>query len=92
MLKIVGNDIWRSSTKIGWIQENRVFSHDGKKLGYYTDNDIYEASGRKIAWVEADRLYTVDHEHFRLEEVVHNVQGGPYPNMMRAMIKLLLGD
>ncbi len=92
MLKIVGNDVWRSDKKIGWIQENRLFAHDGQKLGYYTDNDIYDVSGRKVAYVQDDYLWMMDHEKFRLEDVCQHVQGGPYPNMMRAMIKLFLGD
>ncbi|MEK7608413.1 MAG: 4-fold beta flower protein [Patescibacteria group bacterium] len=92
MIKIVGNDILRSGSKIGWIESNDIFDHSGKKRGYFTENDIFEYSGKKIGWVLGNEIHAVGGRAMRLDDNRRIVSGGSYPDIVRAAIRLILGE
>jgi hypothetical protein len=76
MLKIIGNDVYRASEKIGWLEGNHVFAHDGRKLGYFDSVRIYDANGDKLAYVEGDALYdNAGSRKAHLEEVSEAIEG-----------------
>src|SRR3989344_2089064 len=56
MLKIIGNDIVREGTKIGWISGNDIFDQGGNKIGYFTGDDIYDHRGTKIGYLESNYI------------------------------------
>jgi len=93
MIKIVGNDIWRGSDKIGWIQDEKIFSHDGKKLGYFEGGHIFNADGYKIGYIEGNEIRsTTDERVIHIEDNHEHVSGGEASDTCRAAIRLLLGD
>ena len=92
MIKIVGNNIWRGGEKIGWLQDDNVYSHENRKIGYFSDNDIYNQEGRKVGYIEGDYIKTVDGKEIRLEDNREHVVGGSISDLARAAIRLLLGD
>lgn len=93
MLKITGNDIWRSGEKIGWIEGNRIRARDGKKLGYFEGNFIYGEDGWKVAYVEGDHLFS-DGGNVKvpLEKISEEIEGGMLPETGKCAIYVLLGD
>ena len=92
MVKIIGNDIMRGTTKVGWVTGNDVFDEEGRKLGYFSDNDIYDENGKKIAYTENNNLKTLDGRTMRLDENRKHVLGGSASDLERAAIYLLIGD
>ena len=76
MLKLVGNDVYRASEKIGWIEGNHVFGHDGRKLGYFDSLRIYDINADKVAYVEGDTLYDAAGNHkAHLEDISEDIEG-----------------
>lgn len=92
MITIIGNDIKRAGTKIGWLEGNDVLDENGRKLGYYSSNDIYNASGRRIGYTEGAFLVTIDGQKFPLDDIREHVNGGSISDLTRAAILLLIGD
>lgn len=93
MLKIVGNDIYRSGEKVGWASGNDIYGKDGGKLGYFLSNDIYNYDGLKLGYVGGDYIKTSDGRGLRLDDNrTHHVTGGSASDLERAAIRLLLGD
>lgn len=93
MLKIVGNDIWRSGTKIGYIQAERIYNYEGRKVGYFTSNDIYTADGHKRGYLRGNLLEIVgDGTTVELDNIREKIGGGSISDIARATIFLVLGD
>ncbi|MDO8537144.1 MAG: hypothetical protein Q7R94_02775 [bacterium] len=92
MIKVVGNDIWRSAEKLGWFSENDIYEKNGKKLGYFEDNDIYDSVGKKLGYIEGDFIRTMDGRSIRLEDNRRHIVGGTISDLERAAIRLLIGD
>lgn len=92
MLKIIENDIYRGSTKIGYVQDNDVFDSRGSKVGYFSDNDIYGRNGMKLGYIEANELIASDGRKIRVDEIKRNIEGGSISDTERAAIYLLIGD
>ena len=93
MVKIVDNDIWRGTEKIGWIEGNDIYSAAGsRKVGYFTSNDIYDINGNKVGWIEGNFLKTIEGRSIRLEENRARIMGSTASDLTRAAIRLLLGD
>lgn len=93
MIKIIGNNIWRGGEKVGWLQGDYVYSHDGRKLGYSEGSNVYNMSGHKIGYIEGDEIHsTADDRVTRLEDNHGHVVGGEISDVARAAIRLLLGD
>lgn len=92
MIKIVGNDLMRAGQKLGWIQANDIYDQEGRKLGYFTGNDIFDEAGTKIGWLVGNDLHARDGRMIRLDENRKVVSGGSYPDLVRAAIRLLLGE
>ncbi|MEK9180518.1 MAG: 4-fold beta flower protein [Patescibacteria group bacterium] len=92
MLKIVDNDIWRGSTKVGYFSENDIYDEENRKLGYFTSNDIFDVNGRKLGYMEHNNLRTMDGRTMRVDENRKHIQGGTISDLERAAILLLIGD
>ena len=92
MIKIIGNDLWRGGSKIGWLEDNDVFGDDGRKAGYYLGNDIYGADGRKLAYLQGNRLYVLDGQELQMDDVRRKIGGGSLGDLGRAAIRVLLGE
>lgn len=95
MIKLNNNDIFRDSTKIGWIINNYFFDHNGKKLGYTTfDNFVYdEATGKKIAHIDGDFVYNPDTgAKTRLEDDISGIESPSLSNIQRIAIRLFFGN
>lgn len=92
MLKIIDNDIYRGSSKVGYFFENDIYGAEGKKLGYVEDNDIYDANGRKAGFLDGNYIIASDGGKFRIDENRKRVQGGSISDLMRVAIRLLIGD
>ena len=95
MIKIIGNEVWRSGQKIGWVDDDHVRDRDGKKLGYFQDRFIYDMGGHKLAWIEEDYLVSQgsgDEAKIRLDQVAENIEGGVMSELAKCAIYVLLGD
>ncbi len=92
MIHVSGNDIYRSGTKIGYIQENGIWSYDGHKRGYFSGNDIFNAGGMKVAWLEGEYIHTENGRDIRIAENNQHVSEGDKSDACRAAIRILLGD
>ena len=95
MVKLIGNDVWRASEKIGWIEGNYVRDRDGKRLGYFQDQYVYDANARKIAFIEGDYLVSEgsgSEAKIRLNQIAEEVQGGVLSEIGKCAVYMLLGD
>ena len=92
MLKIIGNDIYRAEEKIGWIDGNHIYAHDGKKLGYFDSGHVYNADTDKVAYIEGDELLDAGGSRkAHLEEVSEAIEG-IVPMATKCAIYVLLGS
>ena len=99
MIQVHGNELWRGGQKIGFVQGNKIFSHnpDGsfKEAGYVSDNHVYNAhDNRKMAYLEGDYVYDAlkPANKVRIEDNHQHVQGGEISDAHRAAVRMLLGD
>ncbi|MGB7957430.1 MAG: 4-fold beta flower protein [Minisyncoccia bacterium] len=95
MVKLIGNDVWRGSEKIGWIEGDYVRDRDGKKLGYFQDRFVYDMDAHKIAYIEGDYLVSEgsgSEARLNLEKVAEEVQGGVLSELGKCAVYVLLGD
>ncbi len=95
MVKLIGNDVWRSGEKIGWIDGDHVRDRNGKKLGYFQGTHVYDASGHKLAFIEQDHL--VSHgsgseARIDLERIMEEVRGGVLSEIGKCAVYVLLGN
>ncbi len=93
MLKITGNDIWRSGQRVGWVEGNYVRAHDGKKLGYFEGNFIYGMDGHKLAYVEGDYLRSESSSTTKIsiDKVNESIEGGMLPVIGKCAVYMLIG-
>ena len=93
MIKITGNDVWRGGDKIGYIEENRIYSHDGVRLGYFEGTHVYNKDADKTAYIENDHLinYTGG-SSVSLETINEKIQGGVLSEIGKCAIYVLLGS
>ena len=95
MLKIRENDIYRGGEKIGYIRRNDLFDRDGDKLGYWSESagDIFDRSGKKIGYTEGNHLKDAHGGTVaKLSDIHAHISGGSYDDLVRAAIRMLLGD
>lgn len=93
MIKIIGNDLTREGTKLGWIQGNDILNAAGLKLGFFSGNDIYDRERHKIAWLEAGKIkFASGVPSWSVPENNKHIIGGAYSDVCRAAIRVLLGD
>ena len=89
------NDIYRDTTKIGWIIDNHFFDHNGKKIGYTTfDNYICdESTTKKLAHIDGDFVYNPDTgSRTRLEDAMAGIDSPSLSNIQRVAIKIFFGN
>ncbi len=89
-----GNDIMRGGLKIGYIESNHIFNHEGKKIGYVSGNMIFDHMAKKIAYLEGEFVYTVASslKKVRIEDEIMNINAGLLSDVMRVAIKFFFGD
>ena len=93
MVKIIGHDIWRGGQKIGWIDGDRIRTHDDKKLGYFEGNYVYSEEGHKLAYMEGDHLISYGgNSKIPLEKVSEAIEGGVLPLIGKCAVYVLLGS
>lgn len=93
MIQVKDNYLWRGGDEIGKIMDNGIYDHTGKRLGYFLDNHVYDHKGRELAWIDGNRVkFPHDSHTLRLEDIQESVSGGPYPNLARVAVRLLLGE
>ncbi len=92
MIKILDNELWRGSDKIGWLELNSVFDENGRKVGYFHGNDIFNADGNKIAYIVGNRLQSMDGREVYADDIMEHVSGSAVPDITRAAVYLLIGD
>ena len=94
MIKTSGNDIFRNGIKIGWIMNNHIFDHNGKKLGYFTsDNKVFDENIKKLAHLEGEFVYYPDTtKKVRLEDVISGIESPSLSNIQRIAIRIFFGN
>lgn len=93
MVKVRDNYLFRGDDEIGKIMDNGVYEHTGRRLGYFRDNHVYDNEGRELAWLDGNRIkFPHDSTTLRLEDVTEKILGGPYSDLARVAVKILLGD
>lgn len=93
MINVSGKDLFRGGQKIGYIQGNDIFSHEGKKLGFVEGNHVFNHDGKKLAYLEGDYVHhTADSKKIRVEDNHQHVNGGAISDAQRAAARVLLGD
>lgn len=92
MIHISDNDIFRSGTKIGYIQGNDIWSYDGNKLGFIEGSRVFNANGKKVAWLEGEYIFAENGRKIRIADNNQYVSGGDAPAAYRAAIRVLLED
>ena len=94
MVKIIGNEIWRSGEKIGWVEDDHIRDRAGKRLGYFRDRFVYDMDDHKIAYIEQDYLISQgsgSEAKIRLNEVAENIEGGVLSEIGKCAVYVLLG-
>ena len=92
MLQIRGDDIYRANEKIGWLQGNHIFDHEGNKLGYFEGTHIYDVNAEKIAYTEGNELIDETGKRKLSLDVVSEAIEGVLPEMAKCAIYVLLGN
>jgi len=92
MVKIVGNDIWRSGEKIGFIDGDHIRTHDGHRIGYFEGNYVYNQDGNKTAEIENGYLVSYGgNARIPLDKVNESIEGGVLPEIGKCAVYVLLG-
>jgi hypothetical protein len=89
------NDIVRNGTKVGWIVDNHIFDHMGKKIGYTTfDNYVCDANtAKKLAHIDGDFVYDPNTgKRTRLEDDLAGIESPSLSNIMRVAIRIFFGN
>lgn len=92
MIKILDNELWRGSDKIGWLEINAIFDENGRKVGYFHGNDIFDGDGDKVGYVVNNRIHDMHGREIYLDDVREKIGGGSAPDIVRAAVYLLIGD
>ncbi len=93
MLKITGNDIWRSGQRVGWVEGNYIRDHNGKKLGYFEENFVRGMDGHKLAYVEGDYLYSESSSGAKvsLDKINESIEGSMLPEVGKCAVYMFIG-
>ena len=93
MIKLNGNDIFRDSIKIGWIRDNHIFDHTGKRLGYTTSDMVFDESAKKLVHLDGEYLYYPSTDKkMRLEDVIAGIESPSLSNIQRVAIRIFFGN
>ena len=90
MISVDGDDVYRESTRIGYLSGTRVYDTLGAELGYYEDDRIYNPDGDKIAYLEDGYLY-VDDRKIHLDYVNEGVKGAGMSELGKCALYVLVG-
>ena len=95
MIKMIGNDVWRSGEKIGWVEGDYVHDKEGNRLGYFQDHAIFDVDGHKIAYVGGGHLISQDADseaRVSLDDIDKVVKDCILPEIAKCAIYVLLGS
>ena len=92
MLRVNGKQVLRGSEKIGWVDDQHVYAHNGEKVGYFEGNNIYTHDGKRVGYIEDHYIKTSDGKSIRLDDNRRHISGGALSDHERAAIRLLLGE
>ena len=91
MIQVIGTEIRRAGTKIGWIESTHIFDRTGKKVAYFSDKEAFSADGTKIAYISGDYvIYPRNAMKVKIEDN-NKLVSGLVSDMCRATIRLVLG-
>jgi len=91
MIKIVKNEIMRDGIRVGYIQNDHIFDHTGKKLAYFSSTEAFDENGKKIARIDGEYIYfTKNNTKVRIEDN-NKLVTGIVSDICRAAIRLVLG-
>ena len=93
MIKVLGRDLWREGSKIGYVDNGHIVDHLGERVGTYTTDEIRDKTGRKVAHISGDYIFFLDSSRkIRIEENNQDVVGGSLSNIQKAAVRVLLGE
>jgi hypothetical protein len=93
MVKIIGNDVWRSGEKIGFIDGTHIRTHDGHRIGFFEGNYVYNQEGNKTAEIENGYLVSYGgSSKISLDKVNESIEGGVLPEIGKCAVYVLLGN
>lgn len=93
MIKIIGNDIWRGGSKVGWIGSGYIKDSSGDKVGIYTHDHVIDRTGRKVAYISGDYIYiSGSSRKIRIEDNEREIVGGDLSDIEKAAVRVLLGE
>ena len=95
MINIKDNDLWRGGEKVGYIEGDHIVDHAGKKLGHFSESEkkIYDESDKEVGKIVGNHITFPGDEHFiRLEDNQEQIVGGVYSDVVRAAIRIFLGE
>jgi len=91
MIQVINNDIKRDGIKIGYIDGDHLFDHNGKKLAYFSSTEVLDESGKRIAHIEGEYVYfSKSNTKTRIEDN-NKLVAGIVSDSCRAAIRLMLG-
>ena len=91
MIKIEKNVIMRDGVKIGWIEGDHIYDHNGKRLALFTTDTAFDESGKKIAHIDGEFVYLPQNNtRVRIEDN-NALVSGAVSDICRAAIRLVLG-
>jgi len=91
MVQVINNDIKRDGIKIGYIQGDHIFDHNGKKLAYFSSTEVLDEGGKRIAHLDGEYVYfPKSNTKVRVEDN-NKLVAGVVSDMCRAAIRLMLG-
>jgi hypothetical protein len=91
MIEVMNNEIKRGGIKIGYIEGNHIYDHDGKKLAYISDTAAFDMNDKKIAYIEGEYVILPrNNTKVRIEDD-NKFVAGVVSDIYRAAIRMVLG-
>ncbi|MGC9605259.1 MAG: 4-fold beta flower protein [Minisyncoccia bacterium] len=92
MIQVVNNnEIRRGGVKIGRVDGDHIYDHNGNKVAYFSSTEVFDMTGKRIAYIEGEYVYLPRNgEKVRIEDNSREV-GGMVSDACKAAIRLALG-
>jgi hypothetical protein len=92
MLHFRGNQIWRGTEKVGWVDGHRLYDEHGKKIAAWDGDEIFNGQGERMLKVRGNDLVDKNgRSHGKLDDMLEAVPATEFSEMARVAIKLFLG-
>lgn len=92
MLKIDGHHIWRGGDKIGYVEGNHLYNHEGHRVGYWTDDSVYDMNGNRLLRIEKNNIIAHDGTQHHLDNVIGDIPSATLDDTAKVAIKTFFGD